>query len=125
MQETVLIEAENVYCTLIDGDIFYSCYKEKSTIDINEIEIVFDAYKNLKNKTKLKVIVEFGLLAIITEDARKHLEKHKEKALCEALIISGLSQRIVLRFYLKFKSHKHPSKVFKNKTNALKWVRSH
>ncbi len=121
---TTPIETESVICHLAAKDIFYARYKPDSLIGTKEIEIVFNEYKKQISNGPLKVIVEFGRAANITQEAREYLEKHKEMAICEAVIIDGLAQRLVISFYFKFKSHNHPSKVFRNVKNAIKWVNS-
>jgi hypothetical protein len=120
-----IINTENVRCDLLSDLIFYAFYKPHSLNDVPEMEIVFNEYNKVAGSEPLKVIVEFGKLSSITKEARDYLEKHKVKAICEAIVINNLAQRLIMSFYIKVKSHNHPSKVFKNKKNALKWVNSY
>ena len=125
MKKNNIIDTVNVRCDLISDQIFYASYKPHSFNDVPEMEIVFNEYNKVAESGPLKVIVEFGELSSITKEARNYLKKHKVKAICEAIIINSLAQRLIMSFYIKVKSHNHPSKVFKSKKNALNWVNSY
>lgn len=119
-----IIENENLRCHLIGDDIFYAFYKPETLNEVEHVEIVFDAYKELAKVNPLKVIIEFATLATVSKEARDYIENHKVEAICEAIVITELAQRLIINFYFKIKSHKHPSKAFKNVKNAIAWANS-
>ena len=119
-----VIENETVKCGLISDRIFYSYNKPNQLCTADDMEFIFNHHAKLSQGKKMFILAEMAPFSSMDKSAREYLEEHQVPAICEAVIIHSLSQRMLINFYHKFKSHKHPSKVFKNLDNALKWVNS-
>lgn len=117
-------ETENVYCCLLDGSVFYSYTKPGKLIKMEDTIFIFKNYKTHSASGPIKVIIEMGQHSSMDKQSREFLQKHKVKSICEAVIINGLAQRLLINFYHKLKSHTNPSKVFKTRDEALDWVNS-
>ncbi|PHQ86043.1 MAG: hypothetical protein COB65_01600 [Thalassobium sp.] len=122
--DLVLTENEKVKSCVIEGDIFYCYHKPDQITELEDIQMVFNGFlKHMKSSGKShRLIVELAPHSSITTEARHFLEAHKEEALCEAIITYNMAQRILINFYFKFKSHRHPSKAFKDRESALAWA---
>ena len=121
---THITETETVFCCLLDGSIFYSYYKPGTTAVIEDTRFIFNQYKEFNRQGPMKVLAEMGPHSSLDKPSREFLQEHKVKAICEALVITNLAQRLILNFYLGVKSHGNPSKVFKSRKNALEWINS-
>ncbi len=122
--EKVFTENENVKSCLIQDDIFYCYHKEDKISDVADLQMVFNGFTDhMKSSGKThKIIVELGPYSSLTPEGRHFLQDHKEEAICEAVIVYNIAQRLLINFYFKLKSHGHPSKAFKDKQGALEWV---
>ena len=109
---------------MIGDENFYAFFNANTHNSSEEMEFVFNAYNQhvKEKKGPLKVIIELDEYAQLDRSAREYLEKHTTKGICEATVTKSIAQRIIVNFYFKVKSHSHPSRAFKSKEDALKWV---
>ena len=121
---TDTIETETVFCCVLRGSIFYSYYKPGAIVDIKDTLFIFEQYKKATQNGPLRVLVEMGPHSVLDKPSREFLQEHKVEAICEALPVTSLAQRLILNFYLRIKNHRNPSKVFKSRKSALELVYS-
>ena len=119
-------EDEFVYIKIIDGIICCETKKEMiinyefAELAINErIKICGDQYYPLLNDVRK--------VKYITKDAMQLL--NSDKGTCYltagAFIIKSRAQEIFGNFFIKFKSHKVPAKLFTDRTKALQWLQQY
>lgn len=122
LNPTSIVETDSVFCCLLDDSIFFSYNKPNTLAKIEDTKFIFEHYKTFHKNGPLCVLVEMGPHASMDKVSREFLQAHKVKAICEAIVITNLAQRMLVNFYMSMKSHKHPSKVFRNRDNALVWI---
>lgn len=119
-----IVETDKILCCLLPDGVFYSYNKPGTLCKIGDLKLIFEQYKIHAVNGPLKIIAEMGEHSQMDKKSREFLQQHKIDAICEAAIIHNLAQRILINFYHRLKSHSHPSKVFRNFDNSLKWVHS-
>jgi len=124
VKPTAILETDKVFCCIHNSDTFYIYYKPSALIEIDDTKLVFDHYEKNMNNGPMKVIAEMGPYSSMDKKSREYLQNHKVPAICEAAVINGLGQRLLINFYYGVKKHNHPSKAFSNREKALKWVAS-
>lgn len=121
---TEIKETDNLFCYMLENQVFYTYYKPNTENTIKEVEFVFSEYQRITQGTPARVLIEMGVYSSFDDDSRKYLVKHKVPGICEAVVTRNLAQRLIINFYFRIKSHSHPSKAFKTRKDALKWVNS-
>ena len=122
---TETIRTKNAVIRLVDGNIFYVLYDPEITIEVSDFEETRSVYEELSKNQLLKFIVEFPPYTSATADARKWATEHQVDAVAEAIVFHGLAQRLLIRFYLRFRKQKHPVKIFLKKDEAFHWLKNH
>ncbi len=119
-----IAENDVVICCLIENDTFMAYHKPKSLATKEDLKFLFNHYETLATDGPLRVIVEMAPLSTMDKEARDFLQNHKIEAVCEAVVLNSLAQRIIVNFYFKFKKHQHPSRAFSSFEKARKWANS-
>ncbi|UKN02312.1 hypothetical protein K6119_02105 [Paracrocinitomix mangrovi] len=115
-------KTSRVYLT--HDQIFVVEYQDDLVLDVEDIHIPVEQYLAVTDTgNPLKVLIEFPANTIINNDARRFAENRDQWAIAEAIVINSLGQRILFRFYSKFRKHKYPIKSFSNREEALEWLR--
>lgn len=89
------------------------------------VELV-NAQQNLGSE-KLPVLVLCEEFASTDTIFVKHLAQNKNNpySKADAFVISSLAQKIIANFYLKFSSPERPTKFFKEKGEAIIWLKQY
>ena len=72
----------------------------------------------------MKVLVEMGLHATVSAEAREYAQENKLPAVAEALVLYSLPQRLLFKFYSMFRKQSHPLAIFKDYESAEAWLKS-
>lgn len=119
-------ELKNTNSTLrwLESGIVHIQWKAETDIEISDIIELEKSFREFTEGNKVCVIQEMGKYSDLNPDARKYVAAHAPDLIGVAYIISGLSQRLVLGFYLKIRIRKSPSKVFSTVEEAAVWLRT-
>ena len=99
---------------------------ENMSIDENDFrEGLQFLHKKYKGK-KFPVLFIPGENSEVTSEFRKiaSSELADQLAIADALVVESLPHRMVGNFYIKFNKPSRPTKVFSNRQEAIKWLRS-
>ena len=118
----LVIENKNSKVTLTEGKLFIAEYADKVCLEKEDLEIVVNNYDDNTNDELWRVLHVFPKGTTVTSRARDYAESRKKPAKAEAFVIEGVGNRILFRFYQKFRSVKYPIKEFKDRESALKWL---
>lgn len=121
------IQTIEVSCAIlyqVAPDIIHVKWKHDDMLEVENIEEVSEAYQTLSEGKRLKVISHFTPNTTISPEARKHAAKRSPDVIALAYVIHSLPQRIVLRFYIRMRGRKNPTKVFHSYEEALEWIRT-
>lgn len=110
----------SVYLT--DNQVFKVIYKDDTVLEKNDFELVVRDYINASVDGILKVMIIFPPNATLSVDARVYAQSREIPALAEAVVFETLSQRLLFKFYQKFRSIPYPIKGFKDEESALSWL---
>ena len=113
---------EKFVLTVLTDDILHLLYLPNSVLEIDDIKEALLAYDSLPNPKPLRVITEMGKYATITSEARSFASENSPHLNKVAYVITGLPQRLLLRFFLKMMKNKKVTKVFLSFEDAYKWV---
>ncbi len=121
--QSLIIENEHVMCCLLRDDIFYAYHKPETLSSKEDMQFLFDHYRELViTRGPLKVIVVMAKNSSMDKEAREHLQSQREPAICEAVVLTGLAQRILVNFYFRFNNPAYPSQAFNSLEKAIAWA---
>lgn len=118
----IRIENKNSVVTA-DNGLFIAHFKNNVTLQKEDIEVVVNNYDEITQGELWRVLLIFPKDTDVSSEARDYAESREKPAKAEALVIESLGQRILFRFYSKFRSVKYPIKEFSNREAALAWLK--
>lgn len=111
----------------INEDNFYELevFNDKE-FSFNELEELIKAQESLGSK-KLPVLVLCEEFASTDTKFVKHLAHNKNNpySKADAFVISSMAQKIIANFYLKISIPERPTKFFKEKADAIIWLKQY
>lgn len=123
MDKTVIHNNKSTL-TIIEDNILHIYYEANSELEIADVIEVEKAYEQLPEPKPLKVVSEIGPFVTMSADARAYAAERSPDLVAIAYVIKSLSQRMLLKFYVRMWKRKKPSKVFEDYQEALKWLKS-
>ena len=122
-QSSLIVENKHIICGMIGDDKFYVYHVPGTLSTKDDIHFIFEHYRELTStRGPLKLIVFVTENASMNKEAEDHLKSLKQIFICEAIVTSGIAQRILVGFYFRLSNRPHPTKAFRNFDNALAWV---
>lgn len=97
-------------------------WRKGADLEVKDIDEMHVAFKQITNGQQVKVVSEFEPFVSITSEAREYAASTSPDLIALAYVIHSLSQRIIIRFYIKMKKKKHPTKVFDSFDQAVNWL---
>ena len=121
-----IIKTKAFTAQMIEPGIYYAYFEPRLVLEVEDFEDSMKAYATLSQGKAVKAILEFGEYTTATNEARKYAEDNEPISIASAFIINGLAQRLLIRFYERFRRrrNKQPMRIFNNYENALKWVKT-
>jgi len=119
------LETDKVLITIVNDTIFRVHVKDNVELSLHDLDVNYHFFiENRKNK-KVPFLIVMGKGATSEKGA---LEKFREKNRLElkekeAFVLSTLPHRIMASLYIKFSKQNHPTKIFSNEKDALKWLK--
>lgn len=112
----------------IENGILYSIYKSDADVHIEDLEINFIERKKLQNGVSMPVLLDVSKVWQFSDNARKFGVNSELVNLTKAMaIVTGKSTSVILlaNSFLKLFKPKYPTKLFKSKEKAIKWLNSY
>ena len=111
----------------ISSDDFYEIevFNDKE-FGFTQLEELIKAQESLGSK-KLAVLVLCEEFASTDTTFVKHLAQNKNNpySKADAFVISSIAQKLIANFYLKISSPERPTKFFKEKADAIIWLKQY
>ena len=111
----------------INEDDFYEIevFNDKE-FGFTQLEELIKAQESLGSK-KLAVLVLCEEFASTDTTFVKHLAQNKNNphSKADAFVISSIAQKLIANFYLKISSPERPTKFFKEKADAIIWLKQY
>ena len=109
---------------LLDNEICFFQYKKGEHIELEDYLEAHIVLLEISEEKIWKILVEFPKNTSISQEARKYAEQTNLDVTAQAIIISTLAQRILVRFYYLVRRSQFPIKIFEIKNDAIKWLKS-
>ena len=99
-------------------------FKKKTEVNADHFKKLFEVYNELVQGEKHSFIyyAEDGS-STVSEDGRAYAknEEYSFPKVCNAVVVTRLSQKLIANFYFKFNKPSYPFKVFDKMEEAEKW----
>ena len=119
-----LIRNNTVQCRIINNDVFHVYLKPDSTSSSEEIDFIVEEYNRQTINRPLKFLLEMAPFSSLDNAGCQSLEKNKLITICEAFVTSNLAQLLVINYHFRTKTKFHPSKMFKKRSDAIRWLKT-
>lgn len=120
------LETDKVQITILEDNIFRILIKKDVELDIEDLDRNYFFYKEHMTHKKALFLIIFskGATMVKGADERFSAKGKLDIKTKEAFVIETLPQRILTNFHIKYSKPTHPTKIFSNEVNAIKWLRS-
>lgn len=119
------IESDKFAVQVIEKQIIENIIKVSADLDVDDVIKLKKVNESLMNGEKYVILVNSLEYSTISNEAR-NLVASKEFAkdtIAKALLISNFPHRLVANFYIKFNKPFITTKIFTDRTKAMKWLR--
>ena len=116
-----VINNKNSQMRIFDNGILHITYREEVLLEISDIKEMQVQFDLLKPKPT-KVLQELGRYVNMSSDCRKFAAEHSPVLDGIAYVIHSLSQRLLIRFYVRMWKRDKPTKVFDKVEDAIIWL---
>lgn len=118
-------ELEKAIIEKIDEDILVTKYKQGYDIELEDAEVIDRTHYEMSQGRDVFTIVDMaGVENRVTKKAQEFYTK-KAKMIPQikavGLIMDGLANRMVSKFYMQLYKPYYPTKIFKSRNEAIKW----
>jgi hypothetical protein len=119
------INSEKTIVSLIEDNIIHIHLKSNMELDISDTQEILESMRLVSGGKKLPVFIDAGEFASIDDDVRVFSASKAGNiyTLADAIAVDNIAQKLIANFYLKNNHPKVPTKIFKNKSDALAWLR--
>lgn len=120
------IELDEAILSLRNDGIIHVFFKDNTELDVVLQEKLLIYYEKLTGGIKTPFIFEAGANCNVTKEARENavrLEKISPMSAC-TVIVDNTAYMLIANFYYKFNKPTIPYKVFKNREDGVKWLKS-
>lgn len=119
------INSEKTIVSLIEGNMIHIHLKSQMEITLDDTQEILEAMRLVSGGKKLPVFIDAGEFASIDDDVRVFSASKAGNiyTLADAIAVDNIAQKLMANFYLKNNEPKVPTKIFKNKSDALAWLR--
>lgn len=119
-------ETEKVHVSLLDDNIFRVLVKNDVELDLDDLDKNYFFFKEHIPAEKVPFLIIFSKGATTVKGANERFTEKGRLSIKskEAFVIETLPHRIMANFYIRFTKPNHPTKIFSNELDALKWLRN-
>ncbi len=102
------------------------CLLKNSRIDVKKCEEILAVYDQLLENKKYPHLYIVEDYVTIDKDARSYSasERGLQYSKAEAYVFTSLAHKIIANFYIKINKPAVPTRFFKSKNEALKWLKN-
>lgn len=119
---TETVYNNSVHCRIINNNVFHAYLMPDKIISKDEFEFILDEFKRRSSAHPMKFLLELAPFAFIDIEGCEKLNNIMLDTLCEAIITTDLAQLLTVNFYFRHRKKSFPSKMFKNRSEALDWL---
>ena len=101
-------------------------YKDNIEVGIEEANLLVDKILSLVNNRRFSVLSNAtDVASSMDASARRYIAEHEEVnnlVDAHAIVVNGLSVRIIAQFYINLNKRSHPRKIFSSLKDAEDWI---
>ncbi len=111
--------------SLRDDGIVQVDINRDEVMEVRHIKLGVEFLEEISEGKKFPLLFVVGDFSVPSEEARKYeaSEESNPYASAEAYVIKSLAQKLIGNFYLKFNKPARPTKFFRNKDEAVAWLK--
>jgi len=95
-------------------------------LELEDVKAMEDVIHELSGEDEVYLLVLAGSHTSISREGREYSESfQKSQVKAEAIVVSGVAQRILGNYYMKFRSKLNPVKLFREEAQAREWLNSY
>lgn len=118
-------ESDKVHITIFDNSIFRVLIKQNVQLDLHDLDTNYFFFKENIHSEKVSFLIVYEKGSTLIKG---HTDKFRENGPVntthkEALVISRYLTRLSYKLYTRFSKQSHPTKIFSNEVDALKWLK--
>lgn len=120
-----IVELKKVSAQIIEDGIVLNHFKSGENIEVEDFYELSKVNYHLVKSKPYTVLASAEELTSFSVEARELVASKKFAgiAIAKALLISGLSQRIIGNFYIRVNKPYINTKLFTDREEAIKWLR--
>lgn len=107
---------------LSDDGIMKVVYEDNLVLGPEDFEPVVADYVEAGKGELLRILAVFPKHTNLSIEGRKYIQEREIPAIAEAVIFTTLGQRLLFKFYQKFRAVEYPIKGFKTEAEGLQWL---
>ena len=109
-----------------DGILYVKLLKDQILDVLLQLRLL-EMYKKITSDKLTPILFEGEEGIIVTMEARNNAGKLEEESPCKAMAVvaNNIAEVLVANFYFKFNKPKRPYKVFKNREDAIQWLKNY
>lgn len=118
------LKTDKVHITILANSIFRILVKEDAILDVTDLDKNYFFFLEHKTEPKALFLIVFSK-GVTTEKGatEKFFESEQMKMKRkEALVLATLPHRIMANLYMRLTKKSHPTKIFSNEDDAIKWL---
>lgn len=120
-----IVELEKATIEKLNDDVLITIYKHGGIVELEDAVEIDNTHFELCNGREVYTIVDMGGIENkVTKKAQEfYTKKGKMIPYIKAvgLVMDGLSNRLMARFYMSLYKPYYPTKIFSSRSRALKW----
>lgn len=120
------LETDKVHITILDDNIFRVLIKNDVELNLEDLDRNYFFFKEHMTEKKALFLIIFSKGATTVKGANERFtaQGRLDIKTKEAFVIETLPHRIIGNFYIRYTKSNHPTKIFSNEVDALKWLRT-
>jgi hypothetical protein len=124
VSERVEIENTNSTICWVDESIVHIVWNPNIELEKVDIDEVSQSFDEMTQGEVVRVVSQFGTYVNISPEAKAYAAEKSPECIALAYVITSLAQRILIRFYIRMRKRKNPTKVFNTIDEALIWLKA-
>lgn len=114
--------------SMLDESTVEVKYRENVKVGLNEIKDIFNNLYDYTANKRVKRLIVISKDSYMEMPARIFLREEnkskRENIIAEAVVVTSLTQKMAINFYLKFIKDTFPCKFFTDLNKAKEWLKS-
>lgn len=120
-----VVELEACTVAFLDGDIVHTHFKDHLTVQVDEVQAMFDLIERERGGSKALLMVSVGQGTTMTGEARAHAssELSCRYIAADAIIVRDFGHQLAANAFVRHNKPHRPIRMFPDQQDALAWLK--